>query len=97
MLHHAPRAILPPGGQEPGVIGPTFLFFDGKKLSQGGHQSGTVIFFGSVLGKTSTTDGTWMINIFFVEQISDSLHSVLDPNHQVGYMRLPITAPSNKP
>ena len=63
-----------------------------------GHQSGTVKFFlGSVFGKTSIADSTWMINIdFFVKQISDNLQIVRDQNHLVGYMRLPITAPLNK-
>ena len=32
----------------------------------------------------------------FAKQISDNLQSVRDRNRPVGYMRLPITAPSNK-
>ena len=52
---------------------------------------------GSVLVKTSIADSIWMINIiFFVEQISDKLQSARDQNHQVDYIRLPITVPSNK-
>ena len=58
----------------------------------GGPQSGTAKFFFELVFKnTLIADRTWMISIFFfVKQISDNLPSV-------GYMRLPITTPSNKP
>ena len=63
---------------EPGVIDPIFPFSDslglftwnsscGKNIVhrglQGGHQSGTVIFFNVVFGKTSIAETSHMINI----------------------------------
>ena len=54
-------------------------------------------FFELIFGKTLIVDSTWMINIIFLKQNSDNLPSVRDQNHLVGYLRLPIKAPSNKP
>ena len=73
----------------------------GKKLSQEGqvwgHQSGRVNFFWQCFRKNFNCGQYMDDKHFFLKQISDNLLSVCDQNYPVGYMSLPITAPSNKP
>ena len=54
-------------------------------------------FFGSVRGKTSIADSTWIIAYFFVKKNLDNLQSVHDQIQLVGYTRLPITASEQLP
>ena len=73
----------------------------GKKLwPHGGHQSGTVNYFFRRWFRKNLNCGQCINDkqiTFYVLQIGDKLSLNHNQNNLVGFLGIPITAPSNKP